>query len=78
MAHSTMEQVQYGAFHYGAGPVWRIPVCRNSGVALFQSDAVSLSYRYGACILISYTSMICKQSTATVSTHEESPCSCSI
>ena len=36
MAHFTMAQDQYdafhyGAFHYSAGPVWRIPVCRSSG-----------------------------------------------
>ena len=43
-----MTQVQHGAFHYGAVPVWRIsvwrmPVCRSSGVALFQCVAVSPS-----------------------------------
>ena len=45
---SSMTQVQHGAFHYGAVPVcrisvWRMPVCRSSGVALFQCVAVSPS-----------------------------------
>ena len=52
-----MTQVQCGAFRYGVGPiwrisVWRIPVCRSSGVALFQCVAVSPSCQYGACILL--------------------------